>query len=96
VAILTAIIGWVSQSWFGQVVSAALSWWNARVVAQNQANTAEQNAETQHQTDGAQSVADRDSADQQNSALDDLQKQMENPIPVVVIKPTPPTQPGGN
>lgn len=88
-AILTAIMAFLSQSWIGQLVNIGINWWNARKAAQDGADSAQQTAETQHQADGAQSVADKTSADAQNEALDKLEQQIDNPTPVVV---TPPTQ----
>lgn len=85
-AILTAILGWVSQSWFGQLVSAGLQWFQTKQQEQSAANTAEQSAESQHQSDGAQSVADQVSSDAQNAALDNIEKQLDNPTPVVVTQ----------
>ena len=47
---------------------------------QTAADTAEATAETQHNSDGAQSVADKASDDAQNAALDQADKVHDNPV----------------
>lgn len=84
---LASIIGWLSQSWFGALINAGLQWWTRRKEAQTSAENAENSAIDSHQSDGAQSVADKTSADAQNAALDKLQQELDNPTPVVVVKP---------
>lgn len=83
---LATIIAWLSQSWFGQIVGLVISWFAARKAAQDNADSAQQSAENEHQNDGAQSVADKTSADAQNAALDKLEQQLDNPTPVVVTQ----------
>lgn len=85
---LTSIIAFLSQSWFGQIIGLVITWWANRKAAQDAANSAEGAAETAHQNDGAQSVNDRTSSDAQNQALDDLEKQLDTTPPVVIEKPT--------
>lgn len=92
---LASIIAWLSQSWFGSIVGFVVSWVQQRIASQNAANSAEQAAEGQHQTDGAQSVADQGSSDAQNAALDGLAQQLDNPVQAVVTPP-PPTPPSSN
>lgn len=46
-----------------------INWWNNRKQAQTDQNTAVSNAQTAHQSDGAQSVADQLSSDAQNAAI---------------------------
>ncbi len=81
---------WTAIVAFLPFVQQIINWWNARKQAQTDAATAEGTAEAQHQNDGAQSVADRDSADRQNSSLDEAQKKIENPIPIVISGSPPP------
>lgn len=92
---MAGIIAWLSESWFGQIVSFFLSWWSNKQAAQNAANQAEQNAEQQHSADGAQSVLDQQSDDAQNAALDGLANQLDNPIQGTVTQPPGATQPKG-
>ena len=77
-AIFPTLAGWIN---------AILGWFQAKAAAQNAADGSEQKAEGDHQNDGAQSVVDKDSTDAQNAGLDNAEKQLENPIPVVVVKP---------
>jgi hypothetical protein len=74
-------------SWINLIIG----WVQAKVKAQADQNTAVSTAEQDHEQDGAQSVADQNSSDAQNAALDQKLKQIDNPTPVVVIKPIPPT-----
>lgn len=69
-------------SWINLIVG----YFQARAAAQTAADSAETTAMTQHQNDGAQSVEDKDSSDAQNAALDQLANQIDNPIPIVIIK----------
>lgn len=55
-----------------------------RAADQSAAGAAEQSAESDHQNDGAQSVANKASADAQNLALDQIKQSLENPIPITV------------
>lgn len=79
-----SILAWLTQSWFGQVVSFALSWWNSHEQAITDQSNAVNTALGQHDQDGATSVADTVSSDAQNAALDAAEKQLDNPTPVVV------------
>lgn len=81
---LVALFNWLSGQWFGQAVTAAIGWFQKRQQQQADANQAEQQAEQQHQTDGAQSVADQTSSDAQNAALDQLERQLDNPVEITV------------
>lgn len=65
-------------------LSIIANWWQGKAQAETDATNAEGTAETQHQNDGAQSVDDKDSADAQNTALDDLKEGLSNPTPVIV------------
>ena len=89
---ITAILAFLSQSWFGQIISAALSWYTTWQANRAAAASSEQQAETDHQDDGAQSVADKDSSDAQNAALDNIENQLDNPTPVVDKPPPTPTK----
>lgn len=83
----TSIIAWLSQGWFGQVIGFALNWWTTRQQNIQNALSAETQAEVDHQNDGAQSVADRESSALQNAALDKIQNELEHPTPVQITKP---------
>lgn len=85
----SAILAFLSQSWFGQLVGLAINWWTARQQAQTDQNSAVSTGEAQHENDGAQSAADQDSSDAQNAALDQLAKQMDNPTKIVVQEKKP-------
>lgn len=76
-ALFPTVAGWINL---------VVGWFQARSAAQDAANTAETTAMTQHQNDGAQSVSDKDSSDAQNAAIDQLENQIDNPIPIVIIK----------
>lgn len=78
VAMFPVVAGWINL---------VVGWFQARAAAQTAADSAETTAMTQHQNDGAQSVSDKDSSDAQNAALDQLEKQIDNPIPIVITKP---------
>jgi hypothetical protein len=69
----------------GPWINMVIGWFQAKKAAQAGADTAETAAEAQHLNDGAQSVADRDSADAQNTALDQLAQQIDNPVSAVVV-----------
>jgi hypothetical protein len=83
---IATIIAWLSQSWFGQIVGLAISWYTNWQAQKTAAANAETSAELAHQDDGAQSVDDRNSTDSQNSALDQIEKQIDNPTPIIVVK----------
>lgn len=72
------IAGWINL---------LIGYFQAQAAAQTAATNAEGTAETQHETDGAQSVADQQSTDAQNTGLDAIQQGLENPTPVVVTLP---------
>lgn len=92
---LTTIITWLSQSWFGSIVSLALQWFATAEANQSAADSAESTAEQQHNSDGAQSVADQQSDDAQNAALSGLAASLDNPVPVTVTPAPVTTQPKG-
>lgn len=77
-AIFPTLAGWINL---------AISFFQKKAADQAAANSAEQNAEAVHQSDGAQSVDDKESADAQNEALDEIKNQLSNPTPVVVHPP---------
>lgn len=81
---LSAILGIFTQSWFGQIVSQLLSWWNARQATKAQASADMQQDVAAHQTDGQKSVTLADSANAQNQelAIEDAQSDSQ------VIQPT--------
>lgn len=76
--IFPTIAGWINL---------IIGYFQQKAADQKAANDAETVAEQQHQADGAQSVSDKESDDAQNAALDQIQQQLENPIPVVVTQP---------
>ncbi len=76
-ALFPTVAGWINL---------IVGFFQNRAAAQNSANTAENTAMSEHQSDGAQSVADKISGDAQLAALKKLADQMDNPTPVVVIK----------
>lgn len=77
-ALFPTVAGWINL---------IIGWFQANEAAQNAANSAEASAEIHHQNDGAQSVADKDSSDAQNSALDAAAQAMDNPTPIIVQPP---------
>lgn len=77
IAMFPTIAGWINL---------IVGWFQARAKAQDDQNVAVDKAVTQHQADGAQSVADRDSSDAQNDALTKQEQIRDNPTPVVVVK----------
>jgi hypothetical protein len=76
--IFPIVAGWINS---------IVGYFQAQAAEQTAANTAEGTAETAHQNDGSQSVVDQTSTDAQNSALDGIANQIDNPTPVVVVKP---------
>jgi hypothetical protein len=80
IALFPTLAGWINL---------VIGWFQARSKAQDDANSAEEKAIVNHQNDGAQSVEDKNSADAQNQSLDDLKKQLDNPIPIIVEKGKP-------
>jgi hypothetical protein len=81
---LTTILAFLSNSWVGQIISTALSWYTTWQANQAAAASAEQQAESSNANDGAQSVLDQESDDAQNAALDNVENQIDNPTPIVV------------
>lgn len=78
---ITAILGWLSQGWFGQVVGLVVNWYAARKAAQDAQLAAMQTQEQEHMNDGAQSVSDQDSANTQNDALNKIENGLNAPPP---------------
>lgn len=78
VALFPTIAGWINM---------IIGWFQARAQAQTDQNNAVDTAVQQHDQDGAQSVADRDSSDAQMDALKKQEQIRDNPQPVVVVKP---------
>jgi hypothetical protein len=77
IALFPTIAGWINM---------LLGWFQAREKAQEDQNNAVDSAVKQHDQDGAQSVADRNSSDAQNDALTKQEQIRDNPTPVVVVK----------
>jgi hypothetical protein len=76
IAMFPTIAGWINM---------LVSWFQAQKQLQTDQNTAVSTAIQQHEQDGAQSVADQNSSDAQNAALDKKEQQIDNPTPVVVV-----------
>lgn len=80
-AILAAfptIAGWINL---------IIGFFQARAKAQDDQNTAVDQAVSQHNNDGVQSVNDMNSSDQQNAEIDKEIEAIDNPTPVVVVQP---------
>ena len=76
-AAFPTIAGWINL---------LIGWFQARAQAQKDQNSAVDTGLSQHEQDGAQSVADQESSDAKNASLDQKLKQIDNPTPVVVQK----------
>lgn len=74
--IFPTIAGWINL---------VVGFFQNKEAQQTAATTAEANAEEAHEDDGSQSVADATSDDAQNAALNQIQQQLENPTPIVVV-----------
>lgn len=83
--ILTAILGALGGA-LGQLAQWFVGWFVAKKQAEAQAETDMENSISQHQDDGAQSVADANSADAQLQNIQEQEQQLNNPQP-----PTPAT-----
>lgn len=70
--VFTIVAGWVNV---------IFDWFKARAKAQDDQNKAVSQSQDYHQNDGAQSVTDKQSADAQNAALDQMKKDLDTPKP---------------
>lgn len=70
---------WAAIVAFLPFIQQLINWWNGRQQAQTDQNTAVSNAQTAHQADGAQSVADQISSDAQLAAIKKQVEQADKP-----------------
>lgn len=81
---ILALLGTIAP-WINMIIN----FFSGRAKATSGAAQSMEDAKVQHQNDGAQSVASRTSVDAQMDALDQLEDQLDNPTPIVVVKGKP-------